>query len=105
MPKDLEKLNVELLQAQLLLGAGHELYENILIKTTRCRFPENLVDGSTLLRDIGVHIAKFGQRDEEIRRMLTRLERLGRPAPVSIAASATGDDYSDTPPSGALRAK
>ena len=85
MLDDLEKLNMELIQAQLLLKASHELYEDILVKTTRLRFSENLLDDATLQRDIGVRIAKFGQRDEEIRKMLKRLERLGKPQALSAA--------------------
>ena len=85
MLDDLEKLNMELIQAQLLLKASHELYEDILVKTTRLRFSENLLDDATLQRDIGVRIAKFGQRDEEIRKMLKRLERLGKSPRFSTA--------------------
>lgn len=78
MLNDLEKLNAELIQAQMLLRASHELYEDILVETTRHRISDGIRDGANLGRDISARIAKFGHRDHEIRNMLKRLEPLIR---------------------------
>lgn len=77
--EDLEKLNAELEQAQMLLRASHELYEDILVETTRHRLSDKINnDCAQLGRGISARIAKFGHRDLEIRRMLKRLETLTR---------------------------
>jgi hypothetical protein len=78
MESDLEKLNMELIQAQILLRASHDLFEDILVQLTRRRLSGESNDG--LNEQISNRMAKFGQRDEEIRRMLQRLEKLSKPA-------------------------
>lgn len=74
---DLERLNTELLQAQLLLQASHQLYEDILVDVTRRRFTAVVPEDAPLSDELTVRLAKFAQRDEEIRRMLKRLQKLG----------------------------
>jgi len=80
MERDIEKLNMELIQAQILLRASHDLFEDILVQITRRKLSGIQGDSDTLHEEIGLRVAKFGQRDEEIRRMLSRLEKLGKPA-------------------------
>lgn len=80
MESDLEKLNMELIQAQILLRASHDLFEDILVQITRRRLSEKTDCEDDLSNQISARIAKFGQRDAEIRRMLLRLEKLGKPS-------------------------
>lgn len=80
MESDLEKLNMELIQAQILLRASHDLFEDILVQITRRRLSDKTDCEDDLSNQISARIAKFGQRDAEIRRMLLRLEKLGKPA-------------------------
>ncbi|MFZ5834415.1 MAG: hypothetical protein ACOY2B_03385 [Pseudomonadota bacterium] len=80
METDIEKLNMELIQAQILLQASHDLFEDILVQVTRRKLSGRPDDSDKLREEIGQRVAKFGQRDEEIRRMLSRLEKLGKPA-------------------------
>lgn len=80
MESDIEKLNMELIQAQILLRASHDLFEDILVQLTRRRLSDNSKSDDGLNQQISNRMAKFGQRDEEIRRMLLRLEKLSKPA-------------------------
>jgi hypothetical protein len=75
--QNLEKLNTELLQAQLLLQASHQLYEDILVDVTRRRLKATDSEDAPLSDELSARLAKFAQRDEEIRRMLMRLQKLG----------------------------
>lgn len=84
MESDIENLNMELIQAQILLRASHDLFEDILVQITRRKLSGLTGNSDDLHEEIGQRVAKFGQRDEEIRRMLSRLEKLGKPA-TSVA--------------------
>lgn len=77
MATDLENLNMELIQAQILLRASHELFEDILVEFTRRKLSHHSGSEDNFEQEIGSRVAKFGYRDEEIRRMLSRLEKLG----------------------------
>lgn len=79
MGKDLENLNLELIQAQILLRASHDFFRDILLEVTRRKVSDDLVLTGEISQKIGMHVTRFGQRDEEIRRMLSRLEKLGKP--------------------------
>jgi len=87
MEGDIERLNMELIQAQILLRASHDLFEDILIQINRRKISDNSEASDELSAQIGDRVAKFGQRDAEIRRMLLRLEKLGKPA-VKAALSS-----------------
>lgn len=78
---------MELIQAQILLRASHDLFEDILIQINRRKISDNSEASDELSAQIGDRVAKFGQRDAEIRRMLLRLEKLGKPA-VKAALSS-----------------
>lgn len=78
---------MELIQAQILLRASHDLFEDILIQINRRKISDNSEASDELSAQIGDRVAKFGQRDAEIRRMLLRLEKLGKPA-VKTALSS-----------------
>ncbi|MEQ1889873.1 MAG: hypothetical protein ABL951_11955 [Alphaproteobacteria bacterium] len=80
MESDIEKLNMELIQAQILLRASHDLFEDILVQINRRRISGINDCNDRLGEEIGQRVARFGQRDEEIRRMLLRLEKLGKPS-------------------------
>lgn len=80
MESDIEKINMELIQAQILLRASHDLFEDILVQITRRRLSGDSKSNDQLSEQISSRMAKFGQRDEEIRRMLLRLEKLGKPS-------------------------
>ena len=79
MGKDLENLNLELIQVQILLHVSHGFFRDVLLEITRRKVSDDLVLADDLSQKIGMHVARFGQRDEEIRRMLSRLEKLGKP--------------------------
>ncbi len=80
MERDIEKLNMELIQAQILLRASHDLYQDLLAETVRHKFSDATVAAADHSREIRLRVAKFTQRDEEIRRMLLRLNKLGNPS-------------------------
>ncbi|MFZ5930211.1 MAG: hypothetical protein ACOY15_03230 [Pseudomonadota bacterium] len=79
MATDIENLNLELIQAQILLRASQGFFRDVLLEITRRKISDDLVLADDLSRKIGMHVTRFAQRDEEIRRMLSRLEKLGRP--------------------------
>ena len=80
MESDIEKLNMELIQAQILLRASHDLFEDILVQINRRRISGTTDCNDGFGEEIGQRVARFGQRDEEIRRILLRLEKLGKPS-------------------------
>lgn len=79
MESDIEKLNMELIQAQMLLRASHDLFEDILVEVTRQRLSGKMASNDEINLKISALITKFSQRDDEIRRMLLRLNKLGKP--------------------------
>ncbi len=79
MEKDLENLNLELIQAQILLRASHDLFKEIILEITRRKVSGRSGNEDNFGQGTGTRIAKFTQRDEEIRRLLVRLEKLGKP--------------------------
>lgn len=74
MTQNPEKLAMELIQAQMLLRASHDLYEDILVQAARCKLADCEDRRAKYQREIDARIAKFANRDTEIRRMLVRLE-------------------------------
>lgn len=79
MESDIEKLNMELIQAQMLLRASHDLFEDILVEVTRQRLSGKMSSNDEINLKISARITKFSQRDDEIRRQLLRLNKLGKP--------------------------
>ena len=77
MERDIENLNLELIQAQILLRASHDLFKDIMLEVTRRKIYDTAEDLNNVDREIRERVAKFSSRDEEIRRMLARLDKLG----------------------------
>jgi len=74
----IEKLNAELVQAQILLRASHDLYEDILVETALQKLSPQTQDRDKFHTGIGARLSRFANRDQEIRRMLARLQKLGK---------------------------
>ena len=79
MEKDLKNLNLALIQAQILLRASHDLLTSILLEVNRRKASDDLARVDDLSRETGLHLSSLDHRDEEIRRILARLEKLGKP--------------------------
>lgn len=75
MNHTIETLNMELIQAQILLRASHDLYEDILVEAALQKLSASGHDTS-LSQGIGARLSRFAHRDLEIRRMLARLQKL-----------------------------
>jgi hypothetical protein len=76
---DLENLNFELIQAQILLHVGHDFLTGILLEVGRRKASGDLAHEDNFSRGKGLALSSPDHRDEEIRRILARLEKLGRP--------------------------
>lgn len=79
MEKDLEKLNLALIKAQILLHVGHDFLTGILLEASRRKASGDLTREDDFNRGTGLDLSSLDHRDEEIRRILARLEKLGRP--------------------------
>jgi len=79
MEKDLEKLNLALIKVQVLLHVGHDFSTGVLLEVSRRKAAGDLAREDDFSRGTGLDLSSPDHRDEEIRRILARLERLGRP--------------------------
>jgi len=79
MEKDLEKLNLALIKAQILLHVGRDFLTGILLEVSRRKASGDLTREDDFSRGTGLDLSSLDHRDEEIRRILARLEKLGRP--------------------------